>query len=44
MYKAYRCDRDLYDSNEASQDDVEGILVEGWRIWLGGRGRVVRYV
>lgn len=30
--------RNLYDSNEASQDDVEGILIEERRVGLGWVG------
>ena len=30
----------LYDSNEASQDYVEGILIDEWKGWLGTDGSV----
>lgn len=44
MYSTCVDVRGLYDSDEASRNDVEGILVEEWRVWLGCRGRVVQYV
>lgn len=44
MYRICINVRNLYDSNEASQDDVEGILIEERRVGLGtGRSVWLRH-